>query len=91
MMFPNEPSSFHAQRVLVALARRRLVSADSSRAESARIEEARELTRLRDIARRNAKVLRGNSREARLERRRFEALAREWDERANEVLRGASN
>ena len=88
---PDAPRWFHAQRVIVALARSRLAQFDPTRRAAARRHEARTLLRLRDFANRRARSFPATTRKAKRRRRRLEALAREWQQQADLLLHGEAN
>jgi hypothetical protein len=87
----REPSWFHAQRVLVAVARSRLARVDPARREADRKWEARYLLRLCDFANQRARTVRATTRPAKRERRRLESLPAAWREQADVLLHGEGN
>jgi hypothetical protein len=88
---PDAPGWFHAQRVLVALARGRLVQVDPERRELARKQEASTLLRLRDFANGRARSVRATTRQLKRRRRRLEALACGWEDAAELLIHGEVN
>ena len=85
------PQWFHAQRVVVAIARSRLASLDPGRREAAREQEAHILLRLRDDANRAAKMVRATTRPLKRRRRALEDNARTWEEQAEQLIHGEAN
>ncbi|MEO6777466.1 MAG: hypothetical protein ABI467_31355 [Kofleriaceae bacterium] len=88
---PNEPHWFHAQRVVVAAARTRLLGIAPTRAESARDREAATLRYLSSYARRRSRQIGASTRAGKRRRRHLEALALEWDQYAELVRHGLGN
>lgn len=82
---------FHAQRVIVAVARSKLCQIDPTKRERTRTSEATILLRLRDIANQAAREVSATTRQAKRKRRRLEAMADEWQEMADLLLYGESS
>jgi hypothetical protein len=99
---PELPQWFHAQRVVVAAVRAKLVGIDPAfQPEEMRAQEARMLFHLRDIASRTAGQLHSKirrlakddaTRKKGLRRRKqLDAFACEWEAEGHSLLRGQAN